>query len=151
MQYGWSNWAEPWIQNYYLGELCPQDIKDTKLSPAPPDAIEAREFFGQRIKRRGAREKNLFPSEASNYELGGSSPQWRASSSIRHAKKDWATTCSEWFAKTLRPWCVRITVGIKDSGSGELDPDDVVEPENNCRIGRCNEFVHQGWTDQFTD
>ena len=34
------NRAEPWIQNYYLGQLCPQDIKDAKLPSAPPGAIE---------------------------------------------------------------------------------------------------------------
>jgi hypothetical protein len=34
-------------------------------------AIEAREFFRQRIKRTGAREKTLFPNEASNDQLGG--------------------------------------------------------------------------------
>ena len=58
-------------RNYYLGELCPQDIKDAKVPPAPPGAIEARDFFRQRIKRTGAREKTLFPNEASNYQLGG--------------------------------------------------------------------------------
>jgi hypothetical protein len=66
-----NNRAEPWIQNYHLGELCPQDIKDVKVSPAPPDAIEAGDFVRQRIKRTGAREKTLFSNEASNYELGG--------------------------------------------------------------------------------
>ena len=65
------NRAEPWVQNYHLGELCPQDIKDAKVPSAPSGAIEAREFFRQRIKRTGAREKTLFPNEASNYQLGG--------------------------------------------------------------------------------
>ena len=65
------NRAEPWIQNYYLGELCPQDIKDAKVPPLPPGAIEARDFFRQEIKRVGDRERTLFPNEASNYQLGG--------------------------------------------------------------------------------
>jgi hypothetical protein len=51
------------MQNYHLGELCPQDIKDAKVPPAPPGAIEAREFFRQRIKRSGAREKTLLAIE----------------------------------------------------------------------------------------
>ena len=53
------NRAEPWMQNYYLGQLCPQDIKDAKVPPSPRRAIEARDFFRQGIKRTGAREKTL--------------------------------------------------------------------------------------------
>jgi len=65
------NRAEPWIQNHYLGELCPQDIKDAKVPPLPPSAIEARDFFRQGIRRAGESERTLFPNEASNYQLGG--------------------------------------------------------------------------------
>jgi ornithine cyclodeaminase/alanine dehydrogenase-like protein (mu-crystallin family) len=65
------NRAEPWIQNHYLGELCPQDIKDAKMPPLPPSAIEARDFFRHGLKRTGDRERTLFPNEASNYQLGG--------------------------------------------------------------------------------
>lgn len=90
-----NNRAEPWIQNYHLGELCPQDIKDAKVPPAPPDAIEAREFFRRRIKRTGAREKTLFSNETSNYQLGGQFGAVSASSSIGRAKKDWAATCPQ--------------------------------------------------------
>jgi len=60
---------------------------------APPGAIEARDFFRQRIKRRGPREKTLFPNESSNYQFGGQFAAVQASSSIGRAKKDWAATC----------------------------------------------------------
>jgi len=68
-------------------------IKDAKVPPAPPGAIEARDFFRQRIKRRGPREKTLFPNESSNYQFGGQFAAVQASSSIGRAKKDWAATC----------------------------------------------------------
>jgi len=98
------NRAEPWMQNHYLGELCPQDIKDAKVPTAPPGAIEAREFFRQRIKRAGAREKTLFPNEASNYQLGG---QFAAVTGfvLDHAREKGLgrDLPAEWFAQTLLP------------------------------------------------
>ena len=98
------NRAEPWIQNYHLGELCPQDIRDAKVPPAPPGAIEAREFFRQRFKRTGAREKTLFPNEASNYQLGG---QFAAVAGFvldrAREKRLGRDLPSEWFAQTLLP------------------------------------------------
>jgi hypothetical protein len=66
------NRTEPWIRNYYLGELCPREVTDAKLPPAPSGrAIEARDFFAAQIKRAGPMEITLFPNEASNYQLGG--------------------------------------------------------------------------------
>jgi hypothetical protein len=62
----WVNRGEPWIQTYYVGQLYPQDIKDAKLPPAPPGAIEARECFGQRIKRTGSARED-FVSERSEH------------------------------------------------------------------------------------
>jgi hypothetical protein len=98
------NRAEPWIQNYYLGELCPQDIKDAKVPPAPPGAIEAREFFRQRIKRTGAREKTLFPNEASNYQLGGQFAAVAGFVLDRAREKGLGRDLpAEWFAQTLLP------------------------------------------------
>jgi alanine dehydrogenase len=61
------NRAEPWIHNYYLGELCPQDVQDAKLPAFPTGrAVEAREFFAGWLKRVGSSEITLFPNEASN-------------------------------------------------------------------------------------
>ena len=98
------NRAEPWIQNYYLGELCPQDIKDAKLPPSPPGAIEAREFFRQRIKRTGAREKTLFPNEGSNYQLGGQFAAVAGFVLDRAREKGLGRDLpAEWFAQTLLP------------------------------------------------
>ena len=98
------NRAEPWIQNYYLGELCPQDIKDAKLPLAPPGAIEAREFFRQRINRTGAREKTLFPNEASNYQLGGQFAAVAGFVLDRAREKGLGRDLpAEWFAQTLLP------------------------------------------------
>ncbi|HEX5020263.1 MAG TPA: hypothetical protein VFX54_06375 [Candidatus Binatia bacterium] len=98
------NRAEPWIQNYHLGKLCPQDIRDAKVPPAPPGAIEARDFFRQRIKRTGAREKTLFPNEASNYQLGG---QFAAVAGFvldrAREKKLGRDLPPDWFAQTLIP------------------------------------------------
>jgi ornithine cyclodeaminase/alanine dehydrogenase-like protein (mu-crystallin family) len=96
------NRAEPWIQNYYLGELCPQDIRDAKLPPAPPGAIEAREFFRQRIKRTEAREKTLFPNEASNYQLGGQFAAVAGFVLNRAGEKGLGRELPpEWFAQTM--------------------------------------------------
>jgi ornithine cyclodeaminase/alanine dehydrogenase-like protein (mu-crystallin family) len=98
------NRAEPWIQNYQLGELCPQDIKDAKLPPAPPGALEAREFFRQQIKRTGAREKTLFPNEASNYQLGGQFAAVAGFVLDRAREKELGRDLpAEWFAQTLLP------------------------------------------------
>jgi ornithine cyclodeaminase/alanine dehydrogenase-like protein (mu-crystallin family) len=98
------NRAEPWIQNYYLGELCPQDIRDAKLPPAPPGAIEAREFFRQRIKRTEAREKTLFPNEASNYQLGGQFAAVAGFVLDRAREKGLGRDLPlEWFAQTMLP------------------------------------------------
>ena len=98
------NRAEPWIQNYYLGELCPQDIKDAKLPPSPPGAIEAREFFRQRIKRTGGREKTLFTNEASNYQLGGQFAAVAGFVLDRAREKGLGRDLpAEWFAQTLLP------------------------------------------------
>ena len=98
------NRAEPWIQNYYLGQLCPQDIKDAKLPPSPPGAIEARDFFRQGIKRIGAREKTLFPNEASNYQLGGQFAAVAGFVLDRAREKGLGRDLPvEWFAQTLLP------------------------------------------------
>ena len=98
------NRSEPWIQNYYVGELCPQDIRDAKVPPSPPGAIEAREFFRQRIKRTGAREKTLFPNEASNYQLGGQFAAVAGFVLDRAREKGLGRDLpSEWFAQTLTP------------------------------------------------
>ena len=98
------NRVEPWIQNYHLGELCPQDIKDAKVPPAPPGAIEARDFFRQRIKRTGAREKTLFPNEASNYQLGGQFAVVAGFVFDRAREKGLGRDLpAEWFAQTLLP------------------------------------------------
>ena len=63
------NRAEPWVQNYHLGELV-RRISRMPRSRRAIRPIQAREFFRQRIEER-AREKTLFPNEASNYQLGG--------------------------------------------------------------------------------
>jgi ornithine cyclodeaminase/alanine dehydrogenase-like protein (mu-crystallin family) len=98
------NRAEPWIQNYYLGELCPQDIKDAKVPPASRGAIDAREFFRERIKRAGAREKTLFPNEASNYQLGGQFAAVAGFVLDRAREKGLGRDLpAEWFAQTLLP------------------------------------------------
>ena len=98
------NRAEPWIQNYHLGELCPQDVKNAKLPPAPPGAIEASDFFRQQIKRTKAREKTLFPNEASNYQLGGQFAAVAGFVLDRARKKGLGRDLpSEWFAQTLLP------------------------------------------------
>jgi ornithine cyclodeaminase/alanine dehydrogenase-like protein (mu-crystallin family) len=98
------NRVEPWIQNYHLGELCPQDIKDAKVPPAPSNAIEAREFFRQRVKRTGAREKTLFPNEASNYQLGGQFAAVAGFVLDRAREKGLGRDLPvEWFAQTLLP------------------------------------------------
>jgi alanine dehydrogenase len=98
------NRAEPWIQNYYLGELCPQDVKDAKLPSAPPGAIEARDFFRERIKRMGESEKTLFPNEASNYQLGGQFAAVAGFVLDRAREKGLGRDlAAEWFAQTLLP------------------------------------------------
>ena len=66
------NRTEQWIRNYFLGELCPREVTDATLPAAPAGrAVEAREFFAEKLKRAGSTEITLFPNEASNYQLGG--------------------------------------------------------------------------------
>ena len=50
------NRAEPWIQNYYLGELCPQDIKDAKLPARAAGRSRPANFSASGSKSRSARE-----------------------------------------------------------------------------------------------
>ena len=96
------NRAEPWIQNYYLGELVRRISRMRSSRPSPPGAIEAREFFRQRIKRTGAREKTLFPNEASNYQLGGQFAAVAGFVFDRARKKGLGRDLPpEWFAQTL--------------------------------------------------
>jgi len=98
------NRAEPWIQNHHLGELCPRDIKDAKVLPSPWGAIEARDFFRQRVKRTGEREKTLFPNEASNYQLGGQFAAVAGFVLDRAREKGRGRDLpAEWFAQTLVP------------------------------------------------
>ncbi|MGE5220540.1 MAG: hypothetical protein ACM3SP_26335 [Chloroflexota bacterium] len=98
------NRAEPWIQNHYLGELCPQDIKDAKVPPLPPGAIEVRDFFRQGIKRAGTRERTLFPNEASNYQLGGQFAAVAGFVLDRAREKGLGRELpADWFAQTLLP------------------------------------------------
>ena len=98
------NRAEPWIQNHFLGELCPQDVKDAKIPPLPPGAIEARDFFRQRIKRDKFPEKTLFPNEASNYQLGGQFAAVAGFVLDRAREKGLGRDLpAEWFAQTLLP------------------------------------------------
>jgi ornithine cyclodeaminase/alanine dehydrogenase-like protein (mu-crystallin family) len=98
------NRAEPWIQNHYLGELCPQDIKDANVPPLPPSAIEARDFFRQGLKRAGAFEKTLFPNEASNYQLGGQFAAVAGFVLDRAREKGLGHELpADWFSQTLLP------------------------------------------------
>ena len=62
------------------------------VPPAPPGAIEAREFFRQRIRRTEAREKTLFPNEVSNDQLGGQFAAVAGFVLNRAREKDWAAT-----------------------------------------------------------
>jgi hypothetical protein len=79
-------------------------IRDAKVPPAPPDAIEAREFFRRQIKRTGACEKTLFPNEASNYQLGGQFAAVAGFVLDRARKKGLGRDLPpEWFAQTLLP------------------------------------------------
>jgi alanine dehydrogenase len=99
------NRAEPWIHNYYLGELCPQDVKDAKLPAFPTGrAIEAREFFAGQLKRVRASEITLFPNEASNYQLGG---QFAAVAGFvldrAREKRLGRELPADWFSQTLLP------------------------------------------------
>lgn len=66
------NRREPWIRNYFLGELCPREVTDAVLPAAHSDrSVEACEFFAKKLKRGASTEITLFPNEASNYQLGG--------------------------------------------------------------------------------
>ena len=62
------------------------------------------EFFRQRIKRTGAREKTLFPNEASNYQLGGQFAAVAGFVLDRAREKGLGRDLpAEWFAQTLLP------------------------------------------------
>ncbi len=66
------NRTEPWNRNYFIPELPPREVTDAGLPTAPSaSAVEAREFFSQKLKRTTVSEITLFPNEASNYQLGG--------------------------------------------------------------------------------
>jgi len=70
----------------------------------PPGAIEAREFSRQREKRTGAREKTLFPNEASNYQLGGQFAAVTGCVLDRAREKGLGRDLPpEWFAQTQLP------------------------------------------------
>ena len=99
------NRAEPWIHNYYLGELCPQDVKDAKLPAFPAGrAVEAREFFAGRLKRVEASEITLFPNEASNYQLGGQFAAVAGFVMDRAREKGLGRELpADWFSQTLLP------------------------------------------------
>jgi len=99
------NRAEPWIQNYYLGELCPQDVKDAKVPAFPAGrAIEAREFFAGQLKRVTASEITLFPNEASNYQLGGQFAAVAGFVLDRAREKGLGRELpADWFSQTLVP------------------------------------------------
>lgn len=99
------NRTEPWIRNYFLGELRPREITDASLPAAPSGcAVEAREFFGTRLKRAVVTEITLFPNEASNYQLGG---QFAAVAGfvIEEALKKGLGRAlpAEWFSQKLAP------------------------------------------------
>ncbi|HVO92749.1 MAG TPA: hypothetical protein VMT22_07905, partial [Terriglobales bacterium] len=99
------NRAEPWIHNHYLGQLCPQDVKDARLPALPAGgAIEAREFFARRFKRAGASEVTLFPNEASNYQLGGQFAAVAGFVLDRARQQGLGRELpADWFAQTLLP------------------------------------------------
>ncbi len=100
-----TNRTEPWIRNYYLGELCPREVTNSKLPPAPSGrAVEAREFFAGRLKRIAPREITLFPNEASNYRLGA---QFAAVAGFvfdrARARGLGRELPTDWFSQTLPP------------------------------------------------
>ena len=99
------NRMEPWIRNYFLGELSPRDVSGATLPAAPSGrAVEAHEFFAKKIKRATDMEITLFPNEASNYQLGG---QFAAVAGfvIEEAlqKGLGRELPAEWFSQKLRP------------------------------------------------
>jgi hypothetical protein len=70
------NRAEPWIRNYHLGELCPQDIKGGKLAPAPPGRDRVPRFFPPADqKNRSAREDLVSPTKRAIPNSAGNSPR----------------------------------------------------------------------------
>ena len=99
------NRTEPWIRNYYLGELCPRDVKDAKLPASPSGrAVEAREFFAGQLKRVGPTEITLFPNEASNYQLGGQFAAVAGFVLDRAREKGLGRELpADWFAQMLPP------------------------------------------------
>lgn len=99
------NRAEPWIHNYFPGELFPQDVKDAKLPAFPAGrAIEAGEFFSGQLKRVGPREITLFPNEASNYQLGGQFAAVAGFVLDRAREKGLGRELpADWFSQTLLP------------------------------------------------
>jgi ornithine cyclodeaminase/alanine dehydrogenase-like protein (mu-crystallin family) len=99
------NRSEPWIRNYYLGDLCPREVTNSKLpTPPPTSSIEAREFFAGRLKRINPKEITLFPNEASNYQLGG---QFAAVAGFAldqaRAKGLGRDLPADWFSQSLPP------------------------------------------------
>jgi ornithine cyclodeaminase/alanine dehydrogenase-like protein (mu-crystallin family) len=99
------NRTEPWIRNYFLGELLPRDVTGATLPAAPSGrAIEAHEFFAKKVKRAGGMEITMFPNEASNYQLGG---QFAAVAGFvmeeALGKGLGRDLPAEWFSQRLRP------------------------------------------------
>ena len=99
------NRTEPWIRNYVLGELSPRGVTDAALPSAPSGrAVEAHEFFGQKIKRTDATEITLFPNEASNYQLGAQFAAVAGFVIDEALKKGLGRALpAEWFSQKLRP------------------------------------------------
>jgi alanine dehydrogenase len=99
------NRTEPWIRNYFLGELCPRDVTDAKLPVAPSGcAVEAHEFFAQKLKRAGSEDVTLFPNEASNYQLGGQFAAVAGFVVEKALEKGLGRELpAEWFSQTVPP------------------------------------------------
>jgi hypothetical protein len=99
------NRTEPWIRNYFLGELLPRDVTGATLPIAPSGrAIEAHEFFAKKVKRAGGMEITLFPNEASNYQLGGQFAAVAGFVIEKALQKGLGRNLPpEWFSQKLRP------------------------------------------------
>lgn len=99
------NRREPWLRNYYLGELCPRDVSEAEL-PDPPAgrAAEARDFFAGRVRRKEAGEITLFPNEASNYQLGAQFAAVAGEVLARARKQGLGRDLpADWFVQKLHP------------------------------------------------
>jgi len=96
---------EPWIRNYFLGELLPRDVTGAVLPAAPSGrAVEAHEFFAKKIKRATGVEITLFPNEASNYQLGGQFAAVAGLGIEEALQKGLGRNLPpEWFSQKLRP------------------------------------------------